>query len=211
MYDYIPDKELRNALRVYCEEAILALQNELKDYFTFSFKLIGSGDTRLMMINGKDNSIDLDYNLVIQRDKRQLIGDPGRIKHLFMKELKDYFGKDVKVSDSTQVITCNVGKMCGYKFSFDIAIIVDGNDGYMYKIVNDKNTTPTRYIWNKIPKSKDYEYKFTALKRMGYWEDIKKLYKAKKNNYLKRQSDIASFSILIETVNEIIQKNHIEL
>ena len=81
----------------------------------------------------------------------------------------------------------------------------------MYKIVNDKNTTPTRYIWNKIPKSKGYEYKFTALKRMGYWEDIKELYKAKKNNYLKRQSDIASFSILIETVNEIIQKNHIEL
>ena len=128
-----------------------------------------------------------------------------------MKELKDYFGKDVKVSDSTQVITCNVGKKYGYEFSFDIAIIIDCKDGYMYKIANDKNTTPTRYIWNKIPKSKDYEYKFTALKRMGYWEDIKELYKTKKNNYLKKQSDIASFSILIETVNEIIQKNHIEL
>ena len=211
MYDYINDKQLRSNLRVFCESAILALQEEISDYFTFSYKLIGSGDTRLMMINGNDNSIDLDYNLVIQRDKKQLIGDPGKIKRLFMKSLKGFMGKDVKVSDSTQVITCYVGKKYGYKFSFDIAIIVDGNDGYMYKIVNDKNTEPTRYIWNKIPKSKDYEYKFTTLKRMGYWEDIKELYKRKKNNYLKRQSDISSFSILIETVNEIIQKNHLEL
>lgn len=211
MYDYINDKQLRSNLRDFCENAILALQEQISAYFTFSYKLIGSGDTRLMMVNGNDNSIDLDYNLVIQRDKKQLIGDPGKIKHLFMKGLKSFVGKDVKVSDSTQVITCYTGKMYGYKFSFDIAIIVDGNDGYMYKIVNDKNTEPTRYIWNKIPKSKDYEYKFTALKRMGYWEDIKELYKRKKNNYLKRQSDISSFSILIETVNEIIQKNHLEI
>lgn len=211
MFEYINDKQLRNSLRNYCEKAILALQEQISDYFTFSYKLIGSGDTRLMMVNGNDNSIDLDYNLVIQRDKKQLIGDPGKIKRLFMKGLKDYFGKDAKVSDSTQVITCCIGEMQGYRFSFDVAIVVDGNDGCMYKIVNDKNAAPTRYIWNKIPKSKDYEYKFTTLKRMGYWEDIKELYKKKKNKYLKRQNDVASFSILIETVNEIIQKNHLEL
>ena len=211
MYDYIPDKQLRTNLREYCEDAIYALQDELKECFTFSFKLIGSGDTRLMMINGNDKSIDLDYNLVIQRDKKQLSGDPSQIKHLFMALLKKILGKGVKVSDSTQVITCCVGKMYGYTFSFDIAIIMDGNDGYMYKIVNDKNTVPSRYIWNKIPKSKNFEYKFSILKKNGYWEDIKEIYKEKKNTYLRRQSDISSFSILIETINEVIQKYNLDL
>ena len=211
MYDYIPDKQLRTDLREYCENVINSLQDELRQYFTFSFKLIGSGDTRLMMINGNNKSIDLDYNLVIQRDKKQLSGDPSQIKHLFMTSLKKILGKGVKVSDSTQVITCYVGKMYGYTFSFDIAIIMDGNDGYMYKIVNDKNAVPSRYIWNKIPKSKNFEYKFSLLKKNGYWEDIKEIYKEKKNTYLRKQSDISSFSILIETINEVIQKYNLDL
>lgn len=211
MYEYINNKQIRNELRDYCERVIVSLQKELKEYFTFSFKLIGSGDTRLIMVNGNDNSIDLDYNIVIQRDKKQLVSDPSSIKHCFMQALKKVLGKNVKVSDSTQVITCYVGKVYKYTFSFDIAIIVDGNDGYMYKIVNDKNGTPIRYIWNMIPQSKDYEYKFCRLKRLGYWEEIKCIYKQKKNNYLKKQSDIGSFSILIETINAIIQNRHLVL
>ena len=211
MYCYIPDRQLRTNLRKICENTINTLQKELRQYFTFSFKLIGSGDTRLMMINGKDNSIDLDYNLVIQRDKKQLSGNPSKIKHLFLTSLKEILGKDVKVSDSTQVITCYVGKMYGYTFSFDIAIIIDGNDGFMYKIVNDKNGAPSRYIWNRIPKSKNFEYKFSLLKKSGYWEDMKEIYKEKKNAYLKKQSDISSFSILIETINEVIQHYNLDL
>ena len=97
MYGYIPDKQLRTNLREYCEDAIYALQNELKECFTFSFKLIGSGDTRLMMVNGNDKSIDLDYNLVIQRDKKQLSGDPSQIKHLFMASLKKILGKGISI------------------------------------------------------------------------------------------------------------------
>lgn len=211
MFDYIENKSLRNDLREYCEERIVALQKELKEYFTFSFKLIGSGDNRLMMINGKNNSIDLDYNLKIQRDKKQLISNPEKIKKLFLRGFQNVCEKGTKVSDSTQVITCYVGEFEEFSFSFDVAIFVEGNDGFIYKLINDKNTIPSRYIWNKIPKSKDFEYKFSSLKQMGYWQDIKDLYKRKKNLYLQRQDDRHSFSILIETVNEIIQKNKIAI
>lgn len=206
MYSYLLNKELRNELRAYCEEKILLLQKEVSEYFTFSFKLIGSGDNRLMTINGNKKSIDLDYNIVIQRDKKQLVGKPEQIKKIFMRVFKDVCGRDTKVSDSTQVITCKVGKFDGYDFSFDIAIFVEGNDGFIYKLINDKKTIPSRYIWNRIPSSKDFNFKFSYLKRNGYWEDIKSLYLKKKNLYLTRGSDKTSFSILIETVNEIIQK-----
>jgi hypothetical protein len=206
MYSYLLNKELRNELRAYCEEKIFLLQKEVSKYFTFSFKLIGSGDNRLMTINGNKKSIDLDYNIVIQRDKKQLVGKPEQIKKIFMRVFKDVCGRDTKVSDSTQVITCKVGKIDGYDFSFDIAIFVEGNDGFIYKLINDKKTMPSRYIWNRIPSSKDFNFKFSYLKRNGHWEDIKSLYLKKKNLYLTRGSDKTSFSILIETVNEIIQK-----
>ena len=211
MYSYINDKELRNYLREYCETRIIALQKELKEYFTFSFKLIGSGNNRLMMVNGKNNSVDLDYNLTIQRDKKQLFSNPEKIKKLFMSAFQKVCNKNVKTSDSTQVITCVVGKVGKYTFSFDIAIMAEGNDGYIYKIVNDKTVQPTRYIWNKIPKSKNIDYKFLTLKQNGYWEDIKEIYLEKKNKYLVTNNDKHSFSIFIETINEVIQKFHLPL
>lgn len=206
MYKYIEDKKNRKILKGYCEEKILFLQQMLREYFTFSFKLIGSGETRLMTVNGKDNSIDLDYNLILQRDKKQLISSPKKIKTLFINSLQKICGSFVKISNSTQAITCNVGEFEGYNFSFDIAIFVEGNDGLLYKLVNDKNTNPSRYIWNKIPLSKDFNYNFTLLKRLGYWKEIKELYLRKKNHYLSRHSNKKSFSILIETVNELMQK-----
>lgn len=206
MYSYIQNREIRNELRIYCEDRIIQLQKVLRDYFTFSFKLIGSGENRLMTVNGNNNSVDLDYNIVIQRDKKQLIGKPEQIKKLFMRAIKDVCGENTKVCDSTQVITCKVGRLCGYSFSFDIAIFVEGNDGFIYKLINDKQSIPSRYIWNRVPKSKDFGYKFSYLKNNGYWEDIKSLYLKKKNFNLSRATDKSSFSILIETVNEILQQ-----
>lgn len=211
MFRYIQDKELRNSLREYCEDKIISVQKQLKDFFTFSFKLIGSGDNRLMMINGKNNSIDLDYNLVIQRDKKQLIGDPKRIKILFVDAFRKVCGKSVKVSDSTSVITCVIGPYQEFSFSFDVAIMIDGNNGYLYKIINDKTASQSRYIWNQVPKSKNFEYKFSVLKQKGYWNDIKELYLSKKNNNLRKHIDKTSFSVLIETVNEIIQSYHLNI
>lgn len=211
MYRYIEDKALRNELREFCEGKIIDLQKELKDYFTFSFKLIGSGNNRLMTINGKNNSIDLDYNLVIQRDKKQLFSNPEKIKKLFISTFQKVCGKNVKASDSTQVLTCTVGKVRNYLFSFDIAIFAEGNDGFFYKIINDKNTNPSRYIWNKVPKSRNFEYKFLTLKQLGYWEDIKNKYIKKKNTYLRSDPTKQSFSILIECLNDIIHEYNLDL
>lgn len=211
MYEYIQDKKLRSKLRECFESNVSKVQKFVKDYFTFSYKLIGSGDNRLMMVNGKNKTIDLDYNLVIQRDKKQLIDNPKKIKSIFMDAFRQACGKSSKVSDSTKVITCKVGNIGGYNFSFDVAIFIECNDGFVYKLINDKNAVPSRYIWNKIPKSQDYEYKFLLLKRDGYWDEIKTLYRNKKNKFLKSGEDISSFEILLSVINELTQKHRINL
>ena len=73
MSNYIKDKEKIKLLRDTCEEIIKAVQVELKDFFTFQFKLIGSGEKQLITENREDGNFDLDYNLILQRDKMNLI------------------------------------------------------------------------------------------------------------------------------------------
>ena len=122
-----------------------------------------------------------------------------------MQAFKKICGNRVKVSDSTQVITCTVGNFHKYFFSFDLAIFVDANDGFIYKLISDKQINSIRYIWNKVPKSKNYEANLLFLKRKGLWEEIKNRYKDKKNMYLRRQSQISSFEILLSVINEMMQ------
>lgn len=72
MYKYVSKKEIID-IREYCEEIIKKIQkSQLKDFFTFSFYLIGSGKTNLITINGDNDTYDLDYNLILQKDKADL-------------------------------------------------------------------------------------------------------------------------------------------
>ncbi len=81
-----------------------------------------------------------------------------------------------------------------------MAIIVEGDDGYFYRLTNDKNTG--RYIWNQVKYSKNYYEKVKVIKENGYWKDFKQRYLELKNLHLSRQDGIKSFSIFLETLNE---------
>lgn len=202
MFEYIQDKSLRTELREIAEEIILDVQKEVKEFFTFSFKLIGSGESKLMMINGNDNTIDLDYNLVIQRDKKNMISNPRKIKLIFMDAFRKV-SNQLRLNDKTNVIKCKYGTIGNYYFSVDIAILIECNDGYQYKLINDKNTN--NYIWNKVPYSKDFEEKYAIVKKEGGFEEVKRRYKEKKNKSLKKKDEKHSFSLLAEAVNEVFQ------
>ena len=86
------------------------------------------------------------------------------------------------------------------EFSFDVAIIVEADDGYFYRLTNDKNVG--RYIWNKIPSSRNYLERFQRVKENNQWINFKKRYLELKNMHLKRKEDKKSFSIFLETLNE---------
>lgn len=71
-YIFPPQKETTE-LNKWCLSIIHNVQRLLKDYFTFDIRLIGSGEKRLVTQN-ENECFDLDYNLIIQRDKQDLIG-----------------------------------------------------------------------------------------------------------------------------------------
>lgn len=203
MYKYVSKKEIRD-IREYCEEIIKKIQkSQLKDFFTFSFYLIGSGKTNLITINGDNDTYDLDYNLILQKDKADLFSKPQKIKELFSKEFdKERNNFNIKkIENSSSVITL---KFKDKKANVDIAILRKNNNGNYSKIIYDKNNN--RYIWNEIKCSKNYQDNINLIKQQMCWNEVRDRYLFKKNSYLKQSKNISSFSILLETINEVMQR-----
>ena len=201
-YKFAKQSEVRE-LEAWCMEILHAVQDEVRDYFTFDIRLIGSGDKRLVTQNS-DESFDLDYNIILQKDKKGLLDNPKQIKDIFVSRFNRVFKNCVSdythVSDSTSVITAKLIRNNKLHFSFDVAIIVEGDDGYFYRLTNDKNTG--RYIWNQVKQSANYFEKFKAVKAKGYWVEFKQRYLELKNMHLSRRDEIKSFSVFLETLNE---------
>ncbi len=203
MYKYVSKKEIRD-IREYCEEIIKKIQkSQLKDFLTFSFYLIGSSKTNLITINGDNGTYDLDYNLILQKDKADLFSKPQKIKELFSKEFdKERNNFNIKkIENSSSVITL---KFKDKKANVDIAILRKNNNGNYSKIIYDKNNN--RYIWNEIKCSKNYQDNINLIKQQMCWNEVRDRYLFKKNSYLKQSKNISSFSILLETINEVMQR-----
>ena len=204
MYEYVNGKEEIKIVKEVVENIIKAVQNSsLKEYFTFQFFPIGSGKTNLVTRNGNTGVFDLDYNLVIRKDKKGLLKQPGKIKELFLKAFNEVNPKFQfsHPQDSTSVITSKLVYDNKLYFSFDAAILHEGNNGNYYKIVHNKSTG--LYYWNEIKDSLGYQTKINELKKAKKWNLVRKRYLQLKNIYLSDQKNIPSFSILIQAMNEI--------
>ncbi|MDY6366904.1 MAG: hypothetical protein SPL13_00065 [Clostridia bacterium] len=204
MFDYVYDKQELKELKNACETIIKNVQQSwLKDYFTFQFILIGSGSNNLITKNGENGEFDLDYNFILQKDKQGLINDPKKIKELFIKafnEMNPNLGFK-PAENSTSVITSKLIYGNRLHFSFDVAIMCEGNNGNYLKIVHNKVTG--QYYWNEVRHSRNYQTKIKAIKDAGEWNDLRERYLKLKNQHLSKQEDIASFLILIQAINEI--------
>lgn len=204
MYEYV-SKEERQKLAQASEAIMKEVQKQVADYFTFEFRLIGSGERRLITRDGKNGPFDLDYNIIIQKDKKDLISHPDKIKEIFIKafNLSSTKHNFKHASDSTSVITLKSVTNNVLHYTIDVAIMMQGNNGNFLKIIFDKPTN--RYIWNEIPRTKDYMLRFKHLKTHNLFEKFKNRYLEKKNLHLSRNDDIKSFSIFLETLNTFNQ------
>ena len=77
-YKFAKQSEVKE-LESWCMDILHAVKKEVRDYFTFDIRLIGSGDKRLVTQNS-DESFDLDYNIILQRDKKA--PHPNKRNHL---------------------------------------------------------------------------------------------------------------------------------
>ena len=207
-YRYPPQIEVTELNR-WCLDIIHSVQHLLKDYFTFDIRLIGSGEKRLVTQN-EDECFDLDYNLIIQRDKQDLISNPKAIKDLFTDAFNKVLDKNVKdrhkVRNSTSVLKNEIIKKDKLVFKFDVAILIKADDDCYYKIIADKNYNSPRYLWSQVKDSKNYLERFSIIKhQLTDFGAFKKRYLELKNMHLKRNDDVKSFSIFLETLNEFEQ------
>lgn len=202
MYRFANQKDVKE-LTKWCDDIIKEVQKKVKGYLTFSFNLIGSGGKRLVTQNA-DEAFDLDYNIVVQNDKQGLIDDPKRLKNIIRAAFDEVLKENVKdysgAKDSKSVITIVITDGRRRTFSFDIAIYVEADNGFVYRLINDKRSG--RYIWNQVPKSKNYENKLQEIRANGQWQDFKERYLELKNHHLRLGDEVKSFSIFLETLNE---------
>ena len=201
-YKYAPQKDATE-LNKWCLDIIHNVQYDLKDYFTFDIRLVGSGEKRLVTMNS-NGLFDLDYNLIIQRDKQDLINDPKAIKNLFIKAFKQELDEVLEgfnhVCDSTSVVKNKIVYNKKLQFKFDVAIMVKADNDTYYRLTYDK--TSKNYIWNQVRDSKNYLERFLAIKRSGVFKQFKDRYLELKNHHYNRRENIQSFSIFLETLNE---------
>jgi len=200
MFQYAKQSEVKELSKL-CEEMLRKVQSKVKEYFTLEIRLIGSGAKKLVTQNTQDGAFDLDYNIILQRDKQNLLNNPQKIKQIFINAFNEialeYRFK--YANDSTSVITVRLVTNNKLTFSFDVAIIVEDNNGTFHRITFDKSTS--RYFWNEIKQSRDYLAKFQQIKS-EYWIEFKERYLELKNIHLKRGVHMKSFSVFLETLNE---------
>lgn len=196
----------------WCVGILNEVQTIVKDYFTFSYELIGSGGNRLVTYND-GNPFDLDYNIFIQKDKQHLIQQPDQIKDIFFKAFQKAFGNGIeafnpssytKINNSKSVITVKNIEYGNLAFSFDVAILRQHPNGYLEKIIFDKKNN--RYIWNQVKDSKDLNDKVLLVKQRLGWNAVRERYLDLKNDSLSNNDETKSFSIFIQVINEFYQK-----
>ena len=210
MYDFVYDSEVRR-YRKACSDILMSLRVLLNERYDINSEpiLVGSGARNMVMRDG-DGPFDLDYNLNIIRMPNEYRNDLFELKNTVLTSLNEIVGKTLFSDghDSTAVITSflYLENTPNVKFKFDVAIIAENERGDYCRLIHDKRYY-RRYVWCEVPSSKDVRKKADKLKKLGYWSDVREVYKKLKNHYLSIQdNNHPSFTVYVEAVNRVYQK-----
>ena len=128
-------EEIYNARKIY-SSYMKELESLLKEEYVISsqISLVGSAKRNLITFNGRDRSIDFDYNLKIYNGMSY---DPFALKNAIRSVLnevmKNHGLRDAK--DSTSALTVNIGEFNliyhGKRCHIDLAIITE-HDGHIH-------------------------------------------------------------------------------
>lgn len=212
-YDYPQEKDfLKDAQSV--SAAILEdLQASVREEgIPCQFFLVGSGGRNMITRNG-DGPIDFDYNLnILSFDDWKGKGAGKRLKDTIHALLNDVLRAWhlSGAEDSTSSLTIKLMYLSDYgeelKFSIDIAIVVRDQQGSYHRLIHEKhgNSHVDRWLWNKIPDSRDVAERAKLIKQKGKWQAVRTRYLEKKNHYFsKGDNNHSSFICYIESVNEV--------
>jgi hypothetical protein len=207
MYHYV-NKATVQPYRSFCADKMNQVKQMLKNEYNLDsdFYLVGSGAKNLVTQN-EEEPFDLDWNLEIYN-----LADPTKNAEWLKTTIMDFLNDILEntpfsnCQDSTSVITSRWKSGDGLFFSFDIAILIQNQNGTFMRMIHDKYAN--RYYWTEVPNSKEVYEKLDKLKKNGWGNEIRETYLNKKNMYLRRldRDQHPSFNIFVETVNEVWNK-----
>ena len=178
--------------------------DELKELFSkynCFYRLVGSSKRNMVLIDEKNKKFDLDYQIIF----RKKIEDTSSNS---LKKIKDEFrlmiNKTLTKSnykngeDSTTAITYRNKES---NQSYDFVLLVD-YDGVL-KSIHYEDEEKTKLQLCEVKGSKEYASLIKKIKGKKMWDKLRGIYKKKKENNIELKK---SFSLLIESVNETLQK-----
>lgn len=215
--EYIKKKDLtKKAAREDFEKKLLPLVREYlrqdfgKKKWVFMEFLVGSAKRNLILVGNE--GFDLDYQLRFERMPEQYLNDAKKTKDLF----RDYFNKAKEelvleltdCEDSTHVLTMKKIVNTKVEYSYDIAILRLDSAGQYIILKNEKKGKNGDYHYVQLENCEDFNARYKKVKTPQAWDLLRKKYKEKKEKYQYTAKDNrpASFSLLGQAVNEVIQE-----
>lgn len=208
-YEYVTRKEAM-PYRDEFLEIIHAVQDVLREDFTFKYRFVGSSSRNMITFDPTTNrGFDFDVNLYVNDPEEDY--SPETIKSLLMRAIDQvaWMRGFAHCENSTRVITLKKIALSPFpriECSCDFAIVHDYTDkrNKKHQQYIHFQKSHNRYLWNEQQKGYDLEVKEKWIKKQGLWNEVLKLYLWKKNNNigLKKKSR----SLYAETINEIHKK-----
>ena len=155
----------------------------------------------------------MDYNLCIVSTKSINILDCRGIKEYVRKQLNKVLCSNgwSDCKDSTSVFTTEervFKKGNQTAFKIDLAITCKYYNNWQ-RLIHQKTgiVILDRYYWNEVHDSGRLEEKVRVLKSNHLWDEVRRIYRDKKNFYLSRNDyNHPSFIVYVEAVNQVYNK-----
>ena len=181
-----------------------------KKKWVFNESLVGSTKRNLVLVGNE--GFDMDYQLRFDRIPDKYLKDAKAMKELF----RNYLNKAKKelgialtdCEDSTHVLTMKKIVNTKVDYSYDIAILRLNACGQYVILKNEKQGRQDDYHYVPLPDCGDFNERYKKVKTQEAWALLRDKYKVKKGKYQYTNQDDrpASFSLLGQAVNEVIQK-----
>lgn len=181
-----------------------------KKKWVFNESLVGSTKRNLVLVGNE--GFDMDYQLRFDRIPDKYLKDAKAMKELF----RNYLNKAKKelgialtdCEDSTNVLTMKKIVNTKVDYSYDIAILRLNECGQYVILKNEKQGRQDDYHYVPLPDCGDFNERCKKVKTQEAWALLRDKYKVKKGKYQYTNQDDrpASFSLLGQAVNEVIQK-----
>ena len=201
-FEYVTKKEF-GPVKKELMELINLVQDEVRDYFTFSFDFIGSA-SRNMITREVNGNVGYDFDVNIRVNDPDEKYSANELRKILMNGFDKYSSrfKYDNAEDHSRVFTIKVKdkKNSRIVHSCDFPIVFDGDDGkQQYVRYNKANNLCS---WEFQPKGYyEIEEKIKAIKENRLWQVVRDLYLNKKCANVDAHKK--SRAIFAETINEV--------